>query len=803
MPLPYSFDDSRRALRITDPRLPQPWINYLSNGDLHAFVSQAGGGLAWWRSPLKNRITRYRQYNLPIDSPGFYVYLREADGSVWSPSWRPTETALDDWQAEHRPGRTRFTARRRDLGITLELFIAPGENTLVWDITLSNHGPAPAPLDVFGYVELSLLDWKQDTDWACYVKHNLRVEWDEPAQAVVYLYRHFHFNPLLAECPLVHFASSLPVASWSGDRDAFVGPYRDERDPVAVERGRCDGVPNLCGDPAAALQVPVVVPPGDSLRFQFFLSVEERAIVAWPRALEAARATVSRLRAPGAVDRLGARLDAWWSEHLGALSAELPDAAVARQINVWSPVQCVHTARYSRSISQHAAGVRTLGFRDTCQDMLALVGRRPQQARETFRYLVSHLYEDGHAPHQCNPVENLPAEPRVHIDNALWLPMLAHALVAETGDLTLLDERLPWLDARDNLSLVGSDTVWTHLERISAFIESNLGRHGLPLIHKGDWNDSIGKFSKRGLGESVFAAQQYVHVLRLLADLATAHGDDDARRRFEDRAVRQAASVLDHAWDGAWWRRAFDDDGQPVGTADAPFGRIWLNSQTWAVIADVGTRAQQLRGMDAVAAHLDTGLCGIRKLHPSYPSFPDVLDPYSGYSPGCGENGAIFCHANAWAVIAEALLGRADTAWRYYRQLLPELALRTLGPDRYRAEPYAWVSNIVGPENPKYGWANVAQVTGTAAWMDVAATQYLLGLRPEIGGLRIAPCLPAEWSGFRVTRRYRGRTIDLDVRRASSPHARGLVVDGRPHPSPLLTLADLRSDAANPILAFV
>ncbi|MDW8309955.1 MAG: hypothetical protein RMK20_11340, partial [Verrucomicrobiales bacterium] len=515
MSVAYHFDDAHRRVVIHRPVLPAPWINYLSNGTLHAFVSQAGGGLAWWQSPLKSRITRYRLYHLPLDSPGFYLYLREADGTVWSPTWRPVEAPLDQWRAEHEPGLSRFVARRGALEATLELFIAPGVNALLWDVRLRNLGAASARLDVFGYVELSLLDWRQDTEWACYVKHNLQVTRDAASDALIYLYRHFHFNPRLAECPLVYFAASEPVVSFCGDRDAFIGPYRTEKNPVALERNHCGDVENFAGDPCGALQCAVTVPAGGGRRLQFFLGGEPRAIVAWPRALEGARRSLGRLRGAGEVDRLKDTLRTWWEEHFAAFQAELPDADVARQVNVWGPVQCVHTGRYSRSISQHASGVRTLGFRDTCQDMLAIAYRRPEWATAVFRYLVSQQYEDGHVPHQCNPFEQLPAEPRVHIDNPLWLVLLAHALLAETGNRALLDEPIPWLSAKDNLSPVGSATVWEHLLRVVDFFEANLGAHGLPLIHHGDWNDSIGRFGRAGRGESLFAAQQYVYVLRL------------------------------------------------------------------------------------------------------------------------------------------------------------------------------------------------------------------------------------------------------------------------------------------------
>lgn len=785
----YSFDDAASSVTIRDPRLPQPWINYLSNGTLHAFVSQAGGGFAWWKSPLKNRLTRYRQYNLPIDSPGFYVYLREEDGTTWSPSWRPAETPLDAWSATHEPGLTRFVARRGSMEATLELLIPPDVNAMIWDLRVTNFETETRRIDVVGYVEFSLLDWRQDTDWACYVKHNIEVGFDAEANAVTYLYRHFHHNPQLAACPLVYFGTSGAVASFATDRDAFVGPYRDERHPAAVERNHCGDAATMCGDPCGALHSKVEIPSRGQHRLQFFLGGEERATIDWPRALHAVRSTMQTLRGQDAVDRHKASLRQWWDEHLGVVRFTLPDADIARQVNLWSPVQSVHTGRYSRSVSQHAAGVRTLGFRDTCQDMMAIAYRKPAWAAQMFLYLISQQYEDGHAPHQCNPSEQLPAEPRIHIDNPLWLPLLAHTIMAETGDLSLLQHEVPWLSAKDNVSPVGGASVWTHLLRIADFIEANLGQHGIPLIHHGDWNDAIGKFAKHGRGESVMAAQQYVLALRHLEELALLLGDTTSASRLAALRDKQESSLLACAWDGSWWRRGFDDNGHAIGSQTCEFGQIWLNSQSWAVLADVGSAAQQERAMDSVAGLLDTNLCGLRKLHPSFPSFPEAADPYSGYSPGCGENGAIFCHANAWAIMAEAKLGGAERAWQYYRQLVPHLALQRLGLDRYKAEPYAFVSNIIGPENPKYGWANVAQVTGTAAWMDIAATQWLLGVRPEMSGLRLAPCLPPDWRGFSAVRNFRGCRVEIDVHRADheSLTVEGAMLEGDLLPSWLLT----------------
>ena len=790
-PLPYHFDDATRGVVIHRPDLPAAWINYLSNGALHAFVSQAGGGLAWWRSPLSFRLTRYRFNAAPPDSPGFSLYVREADGTAWSPAWRPTEMPLDDWRATHRPGHSRFDARRRDLACSLELFIPPGENALIWDVRLRNTGAAPVTLDLFAYVEFSLLDWIQDQQWEYYVRHALRTWFDAAAGAVFYLYHHFYHTGRVLENPLVWFAASEAPTGFDADRDAFLGPYRSERNPRAVEAGACTGSEMRGGEPAAALQHKITLAAGEEKRLHYFLGAEDAALSAWPASVERARAALERLRGPGAVDRLSVALDAWWDEHLAAftLGPDFPDPDCGRMIAVWNPVQCVHTGRYSRSISSQATGIRGLGFRDTAQDMLAIAYRKPDWAAEMFLLLLAHQFEDGHAAHQFFPGEGRPAEvdhPRC--DNHLWLPLLAHAIVAETGDSGLIGRAAPFL-AEDGLAQASSATVWEHLVRGLRFTADHLGEHGLPLILHGDWNDSIWKLSLDGRGESVFAGQQAVYAAGLLLALGRAAGAPVADMAWlEEFRGKLTAALAACAWDGAWFRRGYDGAGGLIGSAACEHGQIWLNAQSWAVISNTGTDAQQRQAMDSAHHLLGTGI-GLKKIHPSFPSFPETMQPYSGYAAGCGENGAVFCHANTWAIIADALLGAAERAWELYRQLLPHRALQHVGLDRYQAEPYAYVSNIVGPENPKFGWTNVNQVSGTAAWMDIAATQYLLGIRPELDGLRLDPRLPVDWPGFTATRRYRGCRVELTV--TNGPGRPRLWLDGAEMPDNLIPASAL------------
>jgi cellobiose phosphorylase len=341
----------------------------------------------------------------------------------------------------------------------------------------------------------------------------------------------------------------------------------------------------------------------------------------------------------------------------------------------------------------------------------------------------------------------------------------------------LLDEPTPFL-AENGVDAGPNATVWEHLLAALDFTASKLGAHGIPLTLHSDWNDCIGKFARKGKGESVFAAQQYVFVLRQMLALAEAKADMTAWKKLQRTLDGQLTALAARCWDGEWWVRGFDDDGLPLGSKESKYGNIWLNSQSWSVLAGVGSRGQQVSAMDAVHRILNTER-GIKKIHPSFPTFPEDMDAFVGYSLGCAENGAIFCHANTWAIIAEALLGRGERAWQYFRQLVPHLALQNAGLERYQAEPYAWASLVTGPENPRFGWANVTHVTGTAAWMDIAATQFLLGIRPELDGLRLAPVLPSDWKGFSAFRRYRGCQLEIEVRRARADESPHLSLDGR------------------------
>lgn len=759
--LPYKFYDEKREIRFERFDLPAPWINYLSNGRMHAFVSQAGGGMTWWLSPMVFRISRYRFYHLPVDSPGFYVYIRMENGTVWSPTFRPCDTKTERRESAHSPGYSTFTAKKDGLTAILKLFMAMDYDALLWDLKLKNESGEEISCDVTAYVELSQFLAREENTLGYYLKWNTRAIYDEELQAITYAYTAW-MHPRTEESPLVYFGSSEKIDSFCCNRNLFCGNYRDERNPVEIENGSLSNTNLHGGEPCGALHSHISFGAGEEKSIQYYLGVTAGALADYDKAAASAKETLLALRQSGAIEEQFNKCVGWWKEHLSILQCNIPDEDAMRQINTWNPLQCVQTARYSRSISSSASGVRGIGFRDSAQDMLAQAYRKPEWAYEMLEYLASQQFEDGHPVHIMWPEENRPAQDITRSDNHLWIVYLAYAIIAETGDLSILDREIPFL-APDMMSHTGSASLWEHLLRGIDFTEKHMGEHGLPLILYSDWNDHLGPFGRKGKGESIMVSQQLIYALRQLIEMAELRGDMAAAEKFGVRMKQQEDALEKYAWDGDWYLRGLDDDGNPVGSHTAEHMRIWLNAQSWMIIADAGKREQQLHAMDSVKKELDTGL-GLLLNAPGFPGWPSKeAAMVNGLPAGYSENGGVFCQANCWAIMAEALLGRGNQAWEYYKQIQPHSVIQKVGVERYQSEAYAYCSTMLGKANEKFGWGVVSQVTGTAAWMDVVVTQYILGIRPTLKGLLIEPSIPEEWDEYLVERRYRGCKLTIRV----------------------------------------
>lgn len=734
----YSFNNEKKEITITKYNTPTPWMNYLSNGTFHTMISQAGGGVAFYKSPQIWRINHYRFFHLPTDRSGFYTYIKDGD-EYWCPTNEPCREKPDNWKVSHGMGYTRFEAEKNGVNVNATYFVGEYKNALIWNLKIK--AKTDKTIKIFPYVELGMMEFMRELQWQCYNKHQLTAY--NMGDILVYKYG-VEDQPKPDETPLVYFASDAEVSSFDCDRDEFVGSYRSEENPQRVENGECSNSTLYGGDPCFAFRIDADLKAGEEKEINIFLGTAMNE--------EEIKKSVSHCREKDFVNKSFNTLREKWETYLSKFQCEIPDKNAETMINIWNPYQAERNFQFSRNISYYATGTfRGVGVRDTAQDILAMVPFDLRRAKNKLNLLFTQQYKDGHCNHYCFPIEGWEPVTRIHSDNHLWLVMTCYHIIMEEGSLEYLDEVVDYYDG-------GKATVWEHIKKSIDFAMENLGENGFPLMLASDWNDMLYKVCREGRGESVWTAMQFGTVLKMMAEIAELRGESSSL--YTDIYEKQKKLVNEKAWDGEWYIRCITDDGRYIGSNNEPQAKIWLNTQSWSVISGMGDNGTT--AMDSVKKYLDTPL-GIKKIHPSMKDYPSKEAPLTYYNKGCGENGSVFCHANTWAIIAECILKRPQNAYKYYRQLLPMIAQKNAGEWRYKAEPYVYASNIFGPESDKFGLANVSWLTGTAAWMYIAVTQYMLGIRAKWDGIEIDPCLSDEMLPAKVTRVFRGKRYNITI----------------------------------------
>jgi cellobiose phosphorylase len=830
------FDDDRREYVITRPDTPVPWINYLGTDAYFGTVSNTAGGFSWHRDARLRRLTRYRYNNVPDDAGGRYLYLRDdATGEYWSPSWQPTRTRLDEYECRHGLSYTAIRSARSGIAAKTVYFVPRGENLEVWRVTVTNDRETAAELSLFSSVEFAL--WDASDDVTNY-QRNYSTGEVEVVDGVIYhkteyRERRDHF---------AYFACSAPLAGFDTQREAFLGPYRGFHEPLGVERGELSNSVAHGWSPHGAHHVRLTLEPGETREVIFVLGYWENprdAKFEAPGVISksAVRPHIERWLRPETVRTAFTDLRAYWDDLLGVLHVDTPDADSNRMVSIWNAYQCLVTFNLSRSVSSYETGIsRGMGFRDSCQDLLGAVQLDGPRARQRILDLAATQFASGGAYHQYQPLTKSgnDAIGSGFNDDPLWLVLGVAAYLKETGDVTVLDEHVRFSDA-------GEATLYGHLERSVQYTLDRIGPHGLPLIGRADWNDclNLNCFSETpgesfqttenqpgGVAESVFIAGLFTLAARELADIAGLAGRDMDAEAYRADAEKMAAVTAEHGWDGEWFLRAYDHFGNPVGSARNAEGRIFLEPQGMCVMAGIGVTGTERadpagtyggllspregiksfartesadpgcatlaeRALKSVKERLATPH-GIMLLQPAFTTYHVELGEISSYPPGYKENASIFCHTNPWVMIAAAMTGDGDTAFDYYRRINPS-ARESLG-EVHRCEPYVYAQMIAGQDAPTHGEAKNSWLTGTAAWNFVAITQWVLGIRPELDGLRVDPVIPSAWPGFTATRRFRGATYQITVRRARTLNSglaegAGTHVNGHQVAGPLLPLA--------------
>jgi cellobiose phosphorylase len=546
--------------------------------------------------------------------------------------------------------------------------------------------------------------------------------------------------------------------------------------------------------------------PGESRDLIFTLGyVENPEDDKWERPglvnKEPARALMSRFSDSAQVEAATAELRDYWSSMLETYALESPDERLDRMVNTWNPYQCMVTFNMSRSASYFESGIgRGMGFRDSNQDLLGFVHLVPERARQRILDIAATQFPDGSAYHQYQPLTKRGNHDigAGFNDDPLWLIVGTAAYIKETGDLDILSEAVPFDNDETNTA-----SLFEHLRRSFHYTLENLGPHGLPLIGRADWNDclNLNCFSENPdepyqttanregrSAESVFIAGQFVYAASDYADLAQHTGFDEEAAKARECGARMKAAILEHGWDGDWFLRAYDFFGHKVGSHECDEGQIFIEPQGFCVMAGIGVDdGRALQALDAVAERLATPY-GIVLNQPAYSRYHVELGEISSYPPGYKENAGIFCHNNPWVMIAETKIGRGERAFDYYKRIAPAY-LEEIS-EIHRTEPYVYSQMVAGRDAVREGEAKNSWLTGTAAWNYVAIAHHMLGIRPELDGLRISPCIGAEIPSFTVTRRCRGAIYFIRVTNALKNDEPQLVVDGKAVEGTLVPYAD-------------
>lgn len=785
------FDDPNREYIITNPKTPVKWINYIGTLAFGGLVDHTGGLLLCKGDPALNRITKYIPQLPASDFKGATLYLRaplagrpvSSDGRpsgyrIFSPFFVPGLENLDRYECHIGLGYTRIVTELHGLRTDVTIFVPLDAQVEIRDIKITNRAGMSLKVDAIPLVEYTHFDsLKQFTnaDWVPQTMTS-RLETLPNGHKIITQYAF-----MMRDIRVNYFTSTLPFSSFETDRARFLGDheYGAFRAPLSLQQHELSNYQAHRGDNIAALLVPLgELAPGQTVRFATLFGQEPKA--------QDAQAHITRFSNLAEVDAALEAQRRFWDDYLSVFQARTPDPALDSMLNIHNPRQCHTTKNWSRYLSLYQLGLggsRGIGTRDSSQDVMGVLAAMPREGRELIRKLLHIQKCSGSAMHQLNPLSMVGSEgdsleredrPHYYSDDHLWLVLAVCAYLKETGDLSFLQEEIPFYEKDKQEKPLESGSVLEHLRRALAFTKSDVGLHGLPLAGFADWNDTINLAAG---AESLFTANLYGVALKEMIALYTFLGNQAAADALCHDYEVMKAKVNDHAWDGEWYLRYFDYDGSPLGSHKNEQGKIYLNGQTWPVLSGFATPERAAQALESVHRHLNTPK-GIKLSAPGFNGFDHAKGGVTTYPPGAKENGGIFLHPNPWAMIAETMLGNGERAYRYYAQINPAAKNDIL--DEYQIEPYVYAQNILGDEHPQFGLGRNSWLSGTASWMYQAATKYILGIRPEYGGLLIDPCIPPAWDGFSVTRKFRGATYQIEVINPShvSKGVRSITVDG-------------------------
>lgn len=768
------FSEDGSEFFVLDPHPPRPWINVLANPRFGAVVSHAGCGFTFVENSQLSVLTRWHQ-DLVADASGTFLYLYEpARQALWSASPAPVWAPMERFRCTHGLGYTVIEVAHHRIATRWTLLVHPEEPAELWLLEVTNHDSEARTLHLVPYLE-----------WNCGVAPSPRREFAKlflengfaPEHGAVWARAHMwevgggEFGHWNREYPFVAaFGADRAPADAHGDKGEFFGRGGHIRAPQSLGEATWHGSFGRHGDPIAALRYPLTLEPGETQELAFVLAAGADAGDALGR--------VRRLAQPGEVKEALARTRAFWRQLLGQHVVATPDPFLDPVLNLWSRYQAIAGRLWARCGYYQQSGA--YGFRDQLQDAQVWLTIAPERCREQVELHAAHQFADGSAYHWWHPLTEQ-GLPSTYADDYLWLAFVTASYLKETGDWGALERPVPFVDDPNPHPLL------EHIRRAFARAQARLSPRGLPLIGGGDWNDGLSACGLKGRGESVWMA----HFLALLAGewavIAREIGLTAWAEELAQLRERMVTAVNEHGWDGAWYWRATTDDGALVGSRTCREGRIYLNAQTWAILAETADPERQRVCWEAVREQLLAPM-GPLLLAPAYTRPVREIGYITRYAPGTRENGGVYTHAATWALAAACKIRDSEAA----SQILVTLTPARKDPDQYWAEPYVLPGNVDGPPSPWRGRGGWTWYTGSAAWFHRVVTEWVCGVRPTWEGLLFDPCLPQSWHHVRGKRPYRQAEVRFTIQRDRKTRGVQVTVNGRPLPRPVLPAAEAR-----------
>ena len=796
------FDDANKEYVITSPRTPYPWINYLGTQGFFSLISNTAGGYSFYKDARLRRITRYRYNNVPIDMGGRYFYIKEND-TIWNPGWSPVKTELDSYECRHGMGYTVITGKKDDLKAEVTFFVPQNYDGEVQQLVLTNESSAPKTFKLFSFAEWCLWDAQDDCTNFQRNFSTGRVEIDGSTiyHKTEYRDRRDHF---------AFYTVNDEIDGYDTDRDAFIGLYNGFHEPQAVLDGKATNSFADGWSPIASHYKEITLAPGESKTLVFILGYVEMPVA---EKFEADGKTINKTKAKAMIEKYNTpekvaaglqELKETWERLLSILNVETPDDKVNRMVNIWNQYQCMVTFNLSRSASYFESGIgRGMGFRDSNQDVLGFVHQIPDRARERILDIAATQLEDGGCYHQYQP---LTKKGNSDIggdfsDDPLWMILSVAAYIKETGDWDFLNEMVPFDNDESK-----AKPLLEHLKVSFYKIVNNLGPHGLPLAMRADWNDCINlscfsdtpgesfqtytnpKFAAEGgyskVAESVMVATLFTYAGPNYVEILKHIGKEDEAKAAQAEIDKMKANIMESAWDGDWFLRAYDANGEKMGSKECEEGQIFIEPQGFAIMSDIDEDATK-KTLKSIDERLNTKF-GLVLNNPAFTKYYIQYGEISTYPGGYKENAGIFTHNNAWIICAAAHAGEGDQAFKYYSEIAPAFTEET--SDIHKTEPYVYGQMIggkdagsdIGQTGKNFGQGKNSWLTGTAAWNMVAISQYILGIAADFDGLKIDPSIPSAWDGFKASREYRGATYNITIKNPSHvcKGVKSVTVDG-------------------------